>query len=86
MSHMTVHRPWSAFVLKRRRGVSFKLSMDPLLVGKVLDIARFRMRPPDRAVVTCNDLGRPVEARDRANQVTVCLRSGGRRDGLRPAS
>ena len=81
LSPATIRRLWRAFGLKPHLvEKNFNLSDDTLLVGKVRDIARLYMSPPDNAVVYCvlsvrspfsqwtsaNPRGRPVHTYDTA--------------------
>ena len=63
LSKTTIGRIWKAFDLKPHRADTFKLSADPLFVGKVFDVVGLYLNPPEHAVVLCVDeLGR-AEAR-----------------------
>ena len=67
--HTTVRRIRSAFSLKPHRSGTFRLSTDPLSVGRVQDIVGLCMAPPDRAAVLCVD-GKPrIQALDRTQPV-----------------
>ena len=49
MSQSTASRIWHALALQPHRTETFKLSKDPLFIGKVRDIVGLYMNPPDRA-------------------------------------
>jgi transposase len=55
LSKSTIGRIWRDFGLKPHRSDTFKLSTDPLLVEKVVDIVGLYHDPPDKAVVLCTD-------------------------------
>ena len=64
-----VRRIRPAFSLKPRRSGTFRLSADPLFVGKAQDIVGLCMAPPDRAAVLCVG-GKPrIQAPDRTRPV-----------------
>ncbi len=65
LSRMTVSRIWHAFGLQPHRTDTFKLSADPLLIEKVLDIAGLYINPPDHALVLCVDEKSQIQALDR---------------------
>ena len=65
LSRMTVSRIWRAFGLQPHRTDTFKLSADPLLIEKVLDIAGLYINPPDHALVLCVDEKSQIQALDR---------------------
>ena len=54
-SHTTIRRTWTAFGLQPHRAPTFKLSTDPLFVGKVRDIVGLYLSPPTRALVLSVD-------------------------------
>jgi len=66
LSHSTVGRIWRAFGLQPHRSETFKLSRDPLFVGKVRDIVGLYLAPPDRALVLSVDEKSQIQALDRA--------------------
>ena len=65
LSHSTVGRIWRAFGLQPHRSETFKLSRDPLFVGKVRDIVGLYLAPPDRALVLSVDEKSQIQALDR---------------------
>ena len=69
LSHMTVKRIWAAFGLEPQRVETFKLSTDPLFVGKVRDIVGLYMDPPGRALVLSVDEKSQIQALDRSQPV-----------------
>lgn len=69
LSHTTIRRIWSAFGLQSHRAETFKLSTDPLFVGKVRDIVGLYMSPPNRAIVLCVDEKSQIQALDRERPV-----------------
>ena len=62
LSPSTIGRIWKAFELKPHRADGFKLSNDPLFVGKVYDIVGLYLNPPEAAVVYCVDEKSQVQA------------------------
>jgi putative transposase len=69
LSKSTVHRIWQALGLQPHRRHYFKLSADPLFVGKVRDIAGLYLNPPDQALVLCVDEKSQIQALDRTQPV-----------------
>src|SRR5262245_15417344 len=63
------NRPWracgKAFALQPHRTETWKLSKDPLFIGKVRDIVGLYLHPPDRALVLCVDERSQIQALDR---------------------
>jgi transposase len=55
LTQTAVARIWKAFGLQPHRHESWKLSKDPLFVGKVKDVVGLYLDPPERAVVLCVD-------------------------------
>jgi transposase len=51
LSKSTIGRIWRDFGLKPHRTTTFKLSTDPLLVEKVVDVVGLYHNPPEKAVV-----------------------------------
>jgi transposase len=66
LSKSTIGRIWRDFELKPHRTGTFKLSTDPLLVEKVLDVIGLYHHPPERAVVLCVDEKSQIQALDRS--------------------
>jgi len=66
LSQSAVSRIWRAFGLKPHRQGTFKISADPLFVGKVRDIVGLYMNPPEHAVVLCVDEKSQIQALDRS--------------------
>jgi transposase len=62
LSQTAVCRIWRAFALKPHRVETFKLSQDPLFVGKVRGVVGLYLAPPDRALVLCVDEKPQVQA------------------------
>ena len=62
LSKTTIGRIWKAFDLKPHRADTFKLSADPLFVGKVFDVVGLYLNPPEHAVVLCVDEKSQVQA------------------------
>ena len=75
LSRNTVHRIWRAFALQPPRTETFKLSKDPLFIGKVRDIVGLYLNPPDRALVLCVDEKSQIQALDRT-QPLLPMRPG----------
>ena len=69
LSKSTIGRIWRDFELKPHRADTFKLSADPLLVEKVVDVVGLYHNPPERAVVLCVDEKSQIQALDRSQPV-----------------
>jgi transposase len=69
LSKSTIGRIWRDFELKPHRTGTFKLSSDPLLVAKVVDVVGLYHHPPERAVVLCVDEKSQIQALDRSQPV-----------------
>jgi len=69
LSKSTIGRIWRDFDLKPHRTGTFKLSNDPLLVEKVVDVVGLYHHPPERAVVLCVDEKSQIQALDRSQPV-----------------
>jgi transposase len=69
LSKSTIGRIWRDFELKPHRASTFKLSSDPLLVEKVVDVVGLYHHPPERAVVLCVDEKSQIQALDRSQPV-----------------
>jgi transposase len=69
LSRSTIGRIWRDFGLKPHRTGTFKLSTDPLLVEKVVDIVGLYHDPPEKAVVLCTDEKSQIQALDRSQPV-----------------
>jgi transposase len=69
LSKSTIGRIWRDFDLKPHRTDGFKLSADPLLVEKVVDVVGLYHDPPERAVVLCVDEKSQIQALDRSQPV-----------------
>ena len=65
LNQTAVSRIWRAFGLKPHLVDSWKLSTDPLLVGKVRDIVGLYLDPPHGAVVLAVDEKSQMQALDR---------------------
>jgi hypothetical protein len=55
LSKSTIGRIWRKFDLKPHLQDSFKLSIDPFFVDKVVDVVGLYHNPPEKAVVLCVD-------------------------------
>ena len=73
LSKSTIGRIWRAFGLKPHLADTFKLSTDPLLVEKVVDVVGLYHHPPERAVVLCVDEKSQIQALDRSQPVLPML-------------
>jgi transposase len=62
MSQSAISRIWHAFGLEPHRWETFKLSKDPLFIGKVRDVVGLYLNPPDRALVLCVDEKPQIQA------------------------
>ena len=51
ISPASVHRIWRAFGLQPWRAETFKISPDPLLIGRVRDVVGLYLAPPAKAAV-----------------------------------
>jgi len=69
LSRSSIARIWHAFGLRPHRSETFKLSTDPLLIEKVLDIVGLYLNPPDRALVLCVDEKPQIQALDRSQPI-----------------
>jgi transposase/transcriptional regulator with XRE-family HTH domain len=69
LSKSTIGRIWKRFDLKPHVQDGFKLSNDPLLVEKVVDVVGLYHNPPERAVVLCVDEKAQIQALDRSQPV-----------------
>ena len=69
LSKSTIGRIWKRFDLKPHVQDGFKLSNDPLLVDKVVDVVGLYHNPPERAVVLCVDEKAQIQALDRSQPV-----------------
>jgi transposase len=65
MSQSAVSRIWRAFGLKPHVIQTWKLSADPQFIGKVRDVVRLYMAPPQDALVLCVDEKSQIQALDR---------------------
>ena len=73
LSKSTIGRIWRSFGLKPHLADTFKLSTDPLLVDKVVDVVGLYHNPPERAVVLCVDEQSQIQALDRSQPVLPML-------------
>ena len=69
LSRSTIGRIWRDFGLKPHLADTFKLSTDPLLVEKVIDVVGLYHNPPEHAVVLCVDEKSGIQALDRSSPV-----------------
>src|SRR5512133_761623 len=69
LSKSTIGRIWRRFGLKPHLAETFKLSTDPLVVEKVVDVVGLYHNPPDKAVVLCVDEQAQIQALDRSQPV-----------------
>ena len=65
VSPATVQRIWSARGLKPHLVDTFKLSTDPRVEEKLIDVVGLYLNPPDKAMVLCMDEKSSVQALDR---------------------
>ncbi len=75
ISASTVHRIWRDHQLKPHQVRSFKLSKDPQLVEKVVDVVGLYLAPPKGALVLCVDEKTQIQALDRT-QPTLAIKPG----------
>jgi transcriptional regulator with XRE-family HTH domain len=73
LSKSTIGRIWKRFDLNPHVQDGFKLSNDPLLVDKVVDVVGLYHNPPERAVVLCVDEKAQIQALDRSQPVLAML-------------
>ena len=69
ISATSVHRIWRAFGLQPWRTEEFKISPDPLLTGKVRDVAGLYLAPPANAAVFAVDEKPQIQALERTAPV-----------------
>jgi len=69
LSRSTIGRIWRDFGLKPHLADTFKLSTDPLLVEKVIDVVGLYHNPPEHAVVLCVDEKSQIQVLDRSAPV-----------------
>jgi len=69
LSQSTIVRVWHTFGLQPHRSEKFKLSTDPLFIGKTRDIVGLYMSPPENALVLCVDEKSQVQALDRTQPI-----------------
>jgi transposase len=69
LSKSTIGRIWRDFGLRPHQAGTFKLSADPLLIEKVVDVVGLYHNPPERAVVLCVDEKSQIQALDRSQPV-----------------
>ena len=62
VGHTTVQRVWKEHGLKPHLTRPFKLSNDPEIAEKVVDIVGLYLNPPDKAVVLCVDEKSQIQA------------------------
>jgi len=65
VSKSTVQQVWSARGLKPHRVETFKLSNDPRLEEKLVDVVGLYLDPPQKAIVLCADEKSSAQALDR---------------------
>ncbi len=69
LSKSTIGRIWSRFELKPHLADGFKLSKDPMVVEKVIDVVGLYHFPPEKAVVLCVDEKSGMQALGRSHPV-----------------
>ncbi|MFC5200370.1 IS630 family transposase [Streptomyces kaempferi] len=69
LSKSTIGRIWKKFDLKPHLQDAFKLSTDPQLIAKVVDVVGLYHHPPEKAVVLCVDEKSQIQALDRSQPV-----------------
>jgi transposase len=79
LSKSTIGRIWNRFDLKAHVQDGCKLSNDPLLVEKVVDVVGLYHNPPERAVVLWVDEQAQIQALDRSQPVLAMLPGMGER-------
>jgi len=80
LSKSTIGRIWKKSGLKPHLQDSFKLSADPFLVEKVVDVVGLYHNPPEKAVVLCVDEKSQIQALDRSQPVLMMPGMPGRRN------
>jgi transposase len=73
LSKSTIGRSWRTLGLKPQLAETFKLSTDPLVVDKVVDVVGLYHHPPDKAVVLWVDEKAQIQALDRSQPVLAML-------------
>ena len=69
ISRSSVHRVFQAFGVQPHHSGSFKLSTDPFFVEKVRDIVGLYLKPPERALMLCDDEKSQIQALNRTQPV-----------------
>lgn len=69
VSHMTVHRVWTARHLQPHRVQSFEISHDPKFEEKLVDVVGLYVNPPERAIVFSVDEKPQMQALERTQTV-----------------
>src|SRR6202044_2648732 len=65
ISATSVHRIWRSFGLQPHRTEDFKISPDPLLIGKIRDVVGLYLAPPANAAVFAVDEKPQIQALER---------------------
>ena len=79
VSPATVQRIWSELGLQPHRVDTFKVSNDPAVQEKLIDVVGLYLDPPDKAIVLCMDEKSSVQALDRT-QASLPMTAGSGRD------
>ena len=75
LSATTVQRIWRAHKLRPHRSETFKLSLDPQFVDKLVDVVGLYLNPPEKALVLCVDEKSQIQALERTQPI-LPLREG----------
>jgi transposase len=75
VSEATVRRIWKRHSLKPHRLSTFKVSLDPRFVQKLIDVVGLYVNPPDKALILCLDEKSQIQALDRT-QPGLPLKTG----------
>lgn len=75
VSPATVQRVWAARGLKPHLVETFKLSNDPKLEEKLIDVVGLYLNPPEKAIALCMDEKSSVQALDRT-QPSLSMKKG----------
>jgi transposase len=65
----TVQRIWKAHNLRPHRSETFKLSLDPQFVDKLVDVVGLYLNPPEKALVLCVDEKSQLQALERTQPI-----------------
>jgi hypothetical protein len=79
VSKSTVQQVWSERGLRPHQVETFKLSNDPNIEEKLVDVVGLYVNPPEKAIVLCADEKSSVQALDRTQASLPMVNGGARR-------